>query len=134
MKLSGYGGISIKGKNCYVHRYSYELHFEPPGDLHVCHKCDNPACVNPDHLFLGTDKDNRHDCINKDRHIRGSKQWSSILTDDQVKEIRRRYKPRCKINGGGALGREFGVTNGAIWNIVTNKSWKHLLIPNSTSG
>lgn len=66
---SGYGQIDDKGKTLRAHRVSYELRYGvTPGDFHVLHSCDNPPCVNPSHLFLGTVKDNMRDCISKNRH------------------------------------------------------------------
>jgi hypothetical protein len=67
---SGYGAIKIDGKVLGTHRVSYEMHHGiiPPGKL-VCHTCDNPRCVNPEHLFLGTYSDNIIDALNKDRRI-----------------------------------------------------------------
>lgn len=65
----GYGRFRVDGKKTLAHRASYEAFIGPiPEGMLVCHKCDTPACVNPSHLFLGTDKDNVRDCINKGRH------------------------------------------------------------------
>lgn len=65
----GYGRLRHNGKKVLAHRASYEV-FKGDFDknLLVCHSCDNPSCVNPDHLFLGTNKDNVDDCISKGRH------------------------------------------------------------------
>ena len=65
----GYGNIKINYKHMRVHRISYQLHYGvDPLELFVCHRCDNPSCINPQHLFLGTPKDNMQDKIRKGRH------------------------------------------------------------------
>jgi DNA-binding MarR family transcriptional regulator len=88
----------------------------------VCHKCDNPNCVNPDHLFVGTQADNVHDCIKKNRRSIGEKHWKARLTEAQVKEIRRVYSSRTHTNV--EIASMFGVTPSAIGRIVKRKLWK----------
>jgi hypothetical protein len=67
-KPDGYARLRFKGKKMLAHRLAYLLATgKDPGELQVCHKCDNPGCVNPEHLFLGTGKDNVKDCITKGR-------------------------------------------------------------------
>jgi len=73
LNSTGYGNFRFDGKMALAHRVSYMLYVNQiPNNLHVLHKCDNPCCVNPDHLFLGTQADNNNDCINK-----GRKSWQN---------------------------------------------------------
>ena len=75
-KSGGYGVLWIKEVPVRAHRYSYELHKEQiPAGILVCHRCDNPACVNPDHLFLGSQQDNMDDKVAKGRQCRGDDHW-----------------------------------------------------------
>jgi len=107
-----------------AHRYSYELHNGPIKDnLFVCHTCDNPTCVNPDHLFLGTVIDNAHDCVNKGRIICGEKSYLSKLTDAQAIEIKEKYANGYTLN---KLSQEYGVRVNAIRELVNEITWKHL--------
>ena len=128
----GYGRFSL-GKSNYwrfAHRVSWTLVYGPvPNGLCVLHHCDVPLCVNPTHLFLGTQANNIRDCMQKGRqnHIRGMANSSSKLTDAQVVEIRKRCIKFSPIDGVRALGREFGVDHSVISEIVAGKKWKHLL-------
>lgn len=111
-----------------AHRYSWTLHFGPiPDGLFVCHACDNPACVNPYHLFLGTHKDNMRDMDEKDRRITpdrtGRFNGHSKLTENDVHEIRRRYKMG---ESQSALGKEFGVSQSHVSAIILCARWSHV--------
>jgi hypothetical protein len=110
-----------------AHRVSWEIHNGPiPVGLNVCHHCDNPICVRPDHLFLGTQLDNIRDAINKGRMCYvgcpGEKNNHAKLTVEQVIEIRRRAKTEPQ----NRLAKEFRVGAAQISNIVRMSSWKHV--------
>ncbi len=141
---NGYGCFShgTRGavKHYRAHRFSYEWAYGPiPPGLQVLHRCDNPPCVNPAHLFLGTDKDNAADKMAKGRGISGDRQWTRIypervlrgeqhsqarLTEEQVREIRRRYIPR-KISCQ-QLASEYGVNWRTIHAVVSRQTWRHI--------
>jgi hypothetical protein len=95
-----------------AHRFSYELvHGLIPDGLHVLHRCDNPPCVNPTHLFLGTNADNVRDRDTKGRGARGTAHWNCRLTDEEVAEIR---------NASGLqweIAERFGISHQAVSNI-----------------
>jgi len=119
----GYGLFPIwrNGKHYSLgaHRVSYVLKNGPiPGNLCGLHKCDNRPCVNEDHIFTGTRGDNARDAVIK-------KRWITKLTESQVIEIRRLYK-EYDISQE-ALGREFGVTQGMVGQIVRGNFWTHIL-------
>jgi hypothetical protein len=130
-RKNGYGCFKIRekgnrdnAKQFKAHRLIYELYKGPIGDKHVLHKCDNPRCVNPDHLFLGTHQDNIRDMVQKGRAASGAKHPSAKLTPEQVIEIRELYA-----QGGHttrSLGQKYGVNGKHIHNIVTGKKWKNL--------
>lgn len=126
------GGIGIAGKRYTPSRISYAIYKgEVPRHLDVCHTCDNPKCVNPNHLFLGTHLDNMRDCKAKGRnHIQrnpGETNPKAKLTEEKVKEIRRRYKRVSKnVSNGRQLAIEFGVSKKMITYIAAGKFWKHI--------
>lgn len=120
----GYGYIKLKtGKHRKAHRLSYEIFIgKIPENLFVCHTCDNPKCVNPKHLFVGSARDNMKDAINKKRALIGEKNPRAKLTTEQVKEIRFRSKSEKTIE----LAREFNVSTGAIQDIKHNRNWRNI--------
>lgn len=89
MHRDGYGLISTNHITYTAHRVSYMIHKgEIPKDMHICHSCDNPACVNPDHLWAGTNYDNILDRVKKGRSLLGSKHRSAKITEDDARNIK----------------------------------------------
>ena len=106
-----------KSKVFFAHRLSYELHNGPAAGMQVCHRCDNPICVNPVHLFLGTHADNM-----MDKTIKG--RAAKKLTADDVRSIRTRYENSEASQRG--LASEFGVSVTCIINVLKRKTFKHV--------
>ncbi len=126
---SGYGMVSMNGKVEYTHRVSYIICIgEIPKGLSVLHRCDNPSCCNPNHLFLGTQTENLDDMTKKGRRRyrahRGSENGSAKLNESLVIEIRSKYKNGARIS---KLAKEYRVNNSTIWCITTNRHWKNVL-------
>lgn len=97
LATNGYGTFMVDRKPYKAHRYAYLLtHNELPDDLHVCHKCDNPSCVNPDHLFLGTRKDNMQDMVAKGRHYSKAKTHCPKGHEYSHSSARQRYCTTCR--------------------------------------
>lgn len=123
---SGYGTMGFMGKSTVSHRVSYQLYVgEIPNGMIVCHKCDIPSCVNPNHLFLGTHSDNRKDMRSKNRHrdIVGSKSPNAKLDENKVLYILKYLENgvTCK-----ELGLKYNVSYVQICMIKSEKSWKHV--------
>jgi hypothetical protein len=118
----GYGNWSLDGQSINAHRASYVLFVgEILDGLSVLHTCDNPSCVNPDHLWLGTYKDNAQDRAKKGRNNsrRGENHGRSKLTDNQVREIKRLYQDGLKLN---EIASMFGVSYSHTYAIGTNRA------------
>ena len=120
----GYGRVRRGKRTHYAHRVAYELFVGPiPGGMNVLHRCDTPACVNPDHLFLGTPADRVRNRDEKGRAAAGEQHFRARLTEDDVRTIRARAAAG---ETQRPLAREYGVDQATISNIVTRKSWKHV--------
>jgi hypothetical protein len=114
----GYGILPGDKKNVRAHRLSYEIHIEKISDgMIVCHKCDNPGCVNPEHLFIGTKKDNAQDALQKGRAYVGEKNGRSKLTEQNVKEIL-----SSKLNSE-QLAQKLGVSRATINSVKRGTTW-----------
>lgn len=129
-KNLGYGSVysSAARRMMHAHRYVMRHHLAVTPSLYVCHRCDNRACVNPSHLFLGTQRDSILDMVQKGRNHHnyrtGSAHAMARLSEAQVVEILSLPKPVKYAE----IGRKFKVTRNQIYNIVTMKSWKHLSV------
>lgn len=128
---AGYGMIwsPEDGRKVLAHRYSYALHVGPiPSGGLILHSCDNPRCVNPSHLRAGNFKDNVSDMDERNRrvspHLRGEDNPSSLLTAEQVSEIRRLYIDgvHCEV-----IASQFGISPLSMPDFISGKSWKHTL-------
>lgn len=127
----GYGQtrqiINANGRTTLAHRVSWELKHGPiPNDQWVLHKCDNPPCVNPDHLFIGSQKDNMQDCKSKGRMIcaKGEMAGNVILTSESVKAMRQAFRSGTQTMR--QLGIQYGVTADAAYRVIRGINWKHI--------
>lgn len=126
---SGYGVLAVNRKNQRAHRYSWLLHFgEIPAGVCVLHRCDVRACVNPEHLFLGTHADNAADRNTKGRTAKGDRSNSlrgaacpaAKLTDDLVRRIRLDTRPIKEIRS------EYGIGHATVSYVRNRKTWRHV--------
>jgi hypothetical protein len=120
----GYGQLRFDRKVKYVHRCSYEIHCGPiPDGLFVCHHCDNRACINPTHLFLGTNADNTADrhAKGRDGRLFGADQNGAKLTEASVLAIRAAHGITQ-----GKLAEQYGVSQSMISCIRLGKNWTHI--------
>jgi hypothetical protein len=123
----GYGHFSVNKKSVLSHRFSYELHFgKIIDDMSVLHRCDNPPCCNPEHLFLGTQKDNMQDCKKKGRiyvpDICGEQNGRSKLSYNKVNKIREIFL--SKEYSQRKIAEKFNISFQSVWSICHGKIWK----------
>lgn len=138
MNTNGYGEFTVNRVKLSPHRLSYEIAYgDIPKGMFVCHHCDNPKCCNPEHLFIGTSKDNMIDAARKGRTSRGDnhymrmfpekvmrheKNGSHKLTEEQVSEIREMY------DSGDVrlrpIAKKYDISHVQVSNIVNRRQWK----------
>jgi len=124
--LRGYGRLRFQNRDHIAHRVAWELTYGPiPDGMCVLHRCDNPPCCNPKHLFLGTQQDNIDDRDHKGRTTRGEGVVISVLTKEDVRKIRSSYA-----QGGytqKALAEIYGVDRTTVSRVIQLKTWRHIL-------
>ena len=133
---SGYGVFILKGKQIYSHRLMWMLvnQKDIPGNMEVCHKCDNPKCVNPNHLFLATHYINMQDMNSKGRvrFVRGERSHLSKLTSKDVTKIKKLWSDKTikygqKMKFCEDTASRYDVTARTVYLIINNKRWKHII-------
>jgi hypothetical protein len=138
----GYGDVHRNGRTALAHRAVYEETVGPiPEGLAACHRCDTPACVNPQHIFLGSAEANARDKVSKGRQYRGERHWAhrnpaavrrgsnhpgAALTEDQVREIR---GLAGREESHTAIARRFRVSRQTVQRIVAGRRWRHVDVP-----
>lgn len=126
----GYGRVAFLGRIWGAHRLAWFLSFgDIPDRKQVCHRCDNPPCCNPDHLFLGSNSDNVQDMLQKGRFVVGRRPMGSM---NRASKLREADIAAIRANGeltfaeARNVARQYGVTPQNIMNIVKRRSWRHV--------
>lgn len=133
VEKNGYGRMTFKRKTGWAHRYAYEAHLgKIPKGMDVCHTCDNRKCCNPEHLFVGTRKDNMQDCMRKGRTSRGLIHSVKITSGIRARRLTKLTMEKARLirqkKANGAtnkdLAGEFGVDVSSIRLVVSNRIWR----------
>ena len=126
-KRNGYGAVAVDGRKiAMAHRVAFEIvNGVISSGLFVCHRCDNPPCVNPAHLFLGTNAENAADRESKGRgnQARGEANGNAKLTEERVREIRGMHKSGLS---GRAIARRLGLSSSGVRHVLTGQRWGHV--------
>ncbi len=125
-KKGRYGKILVGETKYQTHRLSWILTHNVEPTLLILHHCDHPSCINPEHLYEGTDADNSRDKVMRDRMnpLKGEQHPKSKLTDAKVRDIKQELKQGIPWN---VLSEKYGVVKGSIGHIAAGRSWKHVL-------
>ena len=123
-----YGQVKLRDFLGFAHRVSWEItnRCEVPDGKLVLHRCDRPACVEPGHLFIGTDRDNAQDALSKGRWPIGEQSGRAKMTNSMALDAKRRI---LSGESSGSIARSLGVTTRAISLIKQGKNWRHLPWP-----
>ncbi len=122
----GYGKLLANGERIAAHRYSYLLHTgKHPGDLEVCHKCDNPSCVKPDHLFLGTHEENMKDAAQKKRlpGAKGQRNSGNKYSEETIRAARDDLRAGISPY---VVAKKHGISPALAYLVREGRAWKHL--------
>lgn len=123
---NGYGNFWANGKNVRAHRFAYQIFKgKIPKSLLVCHSCDNPGCVNPAHLKLGTNQDNMNDMVLRNRQAKGKDIGLSILSEEQVRDILTRIN-NSQFKSTVEVASAYKIDSTCINKILDGTSWKHI--------
>lgn len=122
----GYGQMKLpkQRKQEYAHRLAYMIYKGAiPDGIQVCHKCDNPRCCNPEHIFLGTSSDNHLDMKEKNRHLYGEKNSQAKLSDTKISQIK-----KCIDSGmsQSIIAKAFGIHQTTVSKINRGCRWQHI--------
>lgn len=124
LTVNGYGKFWMDGKTTSAHRVSFELHKHAiPSSEMVLHTCDNPKCVNPDHLTVGTHRDNVRHMQERGRFLTGEENSASKITAEKAKEIIQRLLNGAKVR---TLAKQMNVSRGIVKGIANKVTWKHV--------
>lgn len=129
-RRGGYGYTQFMGRQILAHRLAYSLnemiHPDALRGVVIRHKCDNPACINVEHLEPGTQMQNMDDMTSRGRRARGAWAGGAKLSESDVEQIRTTYRPYSKHANQHTLAQKYGVTQSEISNVINAKRWSHI--------
>jgi hypothetical protein len=121
----GYPHLKVAGTVELAHRVGYRLLVGPiPAGMFLCHHCDNPGCVKPGHMFIGTHDDNMRDMVSKGRACKGERQPNSKLTENAAREIKRLL--RAGERTSRSIAAQFGIHEQTVAGIKQGRTWRHV--------